>query len=176
MPVDDAINSGAPFRIVISPYAPGPGKRQLPAGGYVKVDGFLTSNPDEAATFVLSDGQLSADGWLESTSYEIEQQVFAGSPSDSVGPITRHFEVHNGAIHWYAGTFDNEGEARFYYARNYQPPPPQDTSDVNLKKRQNAGDALVAVFQGDPAPGWSRISLAGSRMLDGFCVHFQYAD
>jgi hypothetical protein len=154
--VDDAINAGAPFLISISPYAPGKAKRQVPAGGWIKVDGYLTNNAAEAAKFVLSDGQLSADGWLESTSYEIDREIFAGAPSDSVGPITRLFEVHNGAIRWYGGMFD-QGEAQFYYAANYVPPAPE-----KAKRQQSAGDALMVVFQGVPAPGWTRISLAGS--------------
>lgn len=159
-PADVAMNAGQPFLISISPYAPGPGKRQLPAGGYVKVDGYLTNDKSQAATFTLVDGQLAADGWLESTSYEIDREVFAGAPSDSVGPITRLFEVHNGAVHWYSGTFD-QGEAQFYYASNYVPPPPEDDG---FNKRQNAGDALMVVFHGEPDASWSRISLAGSRM------------
>ena len=153
--VDEAINGGAPFRINITPYTPGKVKRQVPPGAWLKVDGYLTSNPSEAATFVLNDGQLAGDGWLESTSYEIERQIFAGGPDDSLGPITRLFEVENGAIHWYAGTFD-QGEARFYYAKDYVPPPPE------LNKRQSAGDALMVVFTGDPAPEWTQISMSGS--------------
>ena len=154
--VDDAINGGAPFRINITPYSgPGKAKRQAPQGTWLKKDGYLTGNPNEAATFVLKGGQLTADGWLESTSYEIESQIFAAAPDDSIGVITRLFEVENGAIHWYAGTFD-QGEARFYFASNYMPPPPE------LTKRQSLGDALMVVFSGDPAPEWSRISLSGS--------------
>lgn len=156
---DVAISNGAPFRINITPYAPGPVKRQAgSAGGWLKSDGYITSNPNEAATFTLVDGQLAADGWLESTSSEISQQIFAGAPSDSVGPITRTFQVFNGAIRWYSSTFDG-GEARFYYASNAQPSSPAG----GLTKRQNVGDALMVVFHGDAAPGWSRISMAGSR-------------
>jgi hypothetical protein len=160
--VDDAIIAGAPFRINLTPYGTGPGKRQLPANRWVKQDGYLTSNPNEAATFVLEDGQLFADGWLESSSYEIRRQIFAAGPSDSVGPITRLFEVLDGQITWFHGTFENAGEAKFFYAPNYVPDPPEFEP---IEKRQvSLGDALVVVMHDGPEPEWTQIALSGRRM------------
>jgi hypothetical protein len=130
----------------------------------VKVDGYLTTNPNEAATFVLEDGQLFADGWMESTSYEIYRDLFAAAPSDSVGPITRLFEVLDGQISWFSGTFGNplqNGEARFYYAKDFVPEHNPDHDPI--KRQVSLGDALVVVFQDDPLPEWTRISLSGRR-------------
>lgn len=121
------------------------------------VDGFVTTDKSKAATFSLTDGQLAADSWLESSSYAIDTQVFAGAPSDSVGPITRLFEVRDGAVKWYSGTFDG-GEAKFYFVSNY--------GQMKKEKRQTAGDALMVVFHGPADSGWTRIALAGSRKFE----------
>jgi hypothetical protein len=89
-------------------------KRADPLSSYITSSGHTTTDKSLAAVFQLtSDGQLVADGLVESTDHLIDWQVFAGSPSDSVGPITRRFRSENGSLVWVNREFDGNRTA-FY--------------------------------------------------------------
>lgn len=148
-PADTALNAGSPFLITITPVAPAKARRNPAVPLYIQIDGYLTSNASLAATFSIQDGQLLANTWLESTDTYTSSAIFAASPSDSVGPITRTFMVSGGAVHWYSSSFTG-GEAVFYYA-----------AAGSMGKRQATGDAVMILFQGAPNPGWTAVRLGG---------------
>jgi hypothetical protein len=151
--VDQQINAGAGFTIEILPVTLPNGKRDAPIGYWLTNTGLLSPDRSLAAVFKLTDGQLLADGLIESTSPNVPNQVFAGSPPGSEGSISTQFTVNQGVVGWIYPTFEG-GAATFY-----QGIAPQDSP----VKRQSGQNALFASFNDPVDPSWSPVSLSAGR-------------
>lgn len=148
-PIDDQVNAGAPFIIQLPPPIVPIIKRADPQISYLMSNGNTTTDRAFAAIFQLTDdGQLTADSLVESTDHIIDFQAFAGSPSDSVEPITRTFKAVNGAVVWTNETF--EGNVSSFYRT------PRGQADNAM---------IIARFRGPVNPEWERIPLAVARKL-----------
>ncbi|KAF2433733.1 hypothetical protein EJ08DRAFT_694218 [Tothia fuscella] len=150
-PIDNTISAGASFTISVFPAGQSFPKRAV-GQLYLTKYGYLSPDASQAAVFNLQDQQLLADGWLESAGFGAASAIFAASPSDGVGPITRAFTVKGGMIQWVYPTFEG-GVAQFYIGL-YNPP--------TKKEKRQAQSALYARFSGAPEPGWARASLGAA--------------
>jgi hypothetical protein len=95
---------------------------------------------------------LSADGLIESTDYMVDWQPFAGSFSDSVGPITRTFQGENGGVSWDNDNFEN-GTAVFY----------------RVPRTQANNAMIIAWFRGSVSPDWGILAMTASSQYLTTC-------
>jgi hypothetical protein len=148
-PVDAQVNAGVPFVVQLSP-ATGPVvKRADLQVSYLKSNGNTTTDRGLAAIFRLSDdGQLAADGLVESTNPILDYQAFAGSLTDSVESITKTFKAANGLVTWSNESF--EGNACNFYRT------PSGQADNAM---------IIARFRGPVNLAWERIFLSAVRKL-----------
>ena len=122
-------------------------KRAETLTSYIMSNGNTTTDQSLAAVFQLTpDGQLTANGLVESTDYLIDSQVFAGSPSDSVGPITRAFSSQGGELVWINNNFE----------RN-------ETSFYRSPRGQEENAMVIARFRGPIGVDWERIPMPVAR-------------
>jgi hypothetical protein len=123
-------------------------RRQLGINSWIMADGYTTTNYSQAAIFQISDGELYADGLLESTWPNVPNETFAGQPADSIGPIRTNFYSQNGTLVWSNSNF------QYGYAAWYISPP-----------GQVDGAMVIAWFFGSVASDWASISMSAARKL-----------